>query len=639
MKRRVDQPDTPADISLREYLTASSRQCFVMSAGAGSGKTTSLVKALSSVVALYGSELKRRRQRIACITYTEVAAGEIWADVGNNPLIHVSTIHSFMWMIVRPFQNDIRLWVKARIGEKLDELKTAAANFGPRVQQRTRAKNQREIARYELEQARIDSAKSFTYGTGSDYTRGVLGHDDVLKISTQFLVERKLFRALLAQQFPYVLVDESQDTTEGVVVSLKSVASQMNGQFCLGFFGDPMQRIYATGRGEIDLESGWRSITKPENFRCPVTVLTVANAIRRNGDGLEQTRGRTIKMDDIEQPVVGTARIFIMPADEYRDERVLAVRNWIAEQNGDPSWRPGAESQVKVLVIVHRMAANRLGFGNLYNALNDKAPESFKNGFLDGTAWPVRPFFQFVLPLTSAIENNREFEVMTLLREYCPLLAKDDLPRNGISALLSTLRKATIQLAEMMKPGSHATNRELLEHLRTHKLLRLDPRIVTYLDDPAHSAVDAFEGETEEETTKEIDSMDRFLRCRSSEFIGYRTYVDEQSPFSTQQGVKGAEFDKVLIIADDEEGTHFQFSYEKYFGIKPLSDRDRENIDAGKETQVERTRRLFYVCCTRAMTDLAVVLFTEDVQAGENAVRAMDLFAPDQIFNATVLAH
>jgi DNA helicase-2/ATP-dependent DNA helicase PcrA len=400
-----------------------------------------------------------------------------------------------------------------------------------------------------------------------------------------------------------------------------------------------MQRIYATGRGEIDLEDGWRSITKPENFRCPVSVLTVANAIRRNGDGLVQTRGRIIKMGDIEQPVVGTARIFIMPADEYREERILAVRKWIAEQNGDPTWRPGAESQVKVLVIVHRMAANRLGFGNLYNALNDKAPDSFKNGFLDGTAWPVRPFFQFVLPLTSAIENNREFEVMTLLREYCPLLAKDDLPRNGISALLSTIRQATIQLAEMMKPGSHATNRELLEHLRTHQLLRLDPRIVTYLDDPAHSAVDASEVEDEEEATKEIGSMDRFLKCRSSEFIGYRDYVDEQSPFSTQQGIKGAEFDKVLIIADDEEGTHFQFSYDKYFGIKPLSDRDRENIDAGKETQVERTRRLFYVCCTRAMTDLAVVLFTADVQAGEGAVRAMNLFAPDQIFNGTVLAH
>jgi len=69
-----------------------------------------------------------------------------------------------------------------------------------------------------------------------------------------------------------------------------------------------------------------------------------------------------------------------------------------------------------------------------------------------------------------------------------------------------------------------------------------------------------------------------------------------------------------------------------YFGIKPLTDRDRESLRAGKETQVERTRRLFYVCFTRAMGDLAVILFTADLPAAERAVRGMNLFAADQIF-------
>ena len=55
----------------------------------------------------------------------------------------------------------------------------------------------------------------------------------------------------------------------------------------------------------------------------------------------------------------------------------------------------------------------------------------------------------------------------------------------------------------------------------------------------------------------------------------------------------------VLVVLDDE-GTHVKFSYEKYLGIKPLSDRDQANLQEGKETSVKRTRRLFYVCCTRA---------------------------------------
>jgi len=606
-----------------------------MVAGAGSGKTTSLIKALSTIIQLYGSELAARRQRVACITFTDIAAEEIRADVGNNPLLHVSTIHSFMWMNIRTFQPDIKKWVAARIEEKIAELRIAAANFGPRVQQKTRDKNQRDIARYEVERTRIATVNSFTYGTGSDYPRGLLGHDDILRISTQFLVERKLFRILLAQQFPFLFVDESQDTTEGIVSALKAVAAQMPGKFCLGFFGDPMQRIYMTGAGAIESEPGWISINKPENFRCPTSVLAVANAIRRGGDALEQTRGRHTIIEGVEQPVVGTARMFILPADGRRDEYVASVREWTARANEDPVWREGP---IKVLVIVHRMAARRLGFDNLYVSMNDRAPSSFKDGFLDATSWPVRPFISFVIPLCIAIQQGREFEAMTLLRKFSPTLSQEGLPRAGISVILAQLREASHQLAAMLAQGSHVSNREVLKHIRESQLMTLDPRIISYLDDAQPpQAEDEEEEVDEEEVSREINSMGSFLACPVVEFWGYQNYLDELSPFSTQQGIKGAEFDRVLVIADDEEATHFQFSYDKYFGIKDLSDRDRQNLAEGSETQVERTRRLFYVCCTRAMKDLAVILFTADVDAAVQALRAMQLFPEDQILTSEVL--
>lgn len=634
MSRRADKPDTQADIDLRSCLSTVDRRCFVMVAGAGSGKTTSLIKGLSSIIDIHGAELKRRRQRVACITYTEIAAAEIWADVGNNPLVHVSTIHSFMWMIIRPFQSDIRQWVSRRIEEKIEGLKTAATKFGPRTHQRTRDKNQRDIARYEGERGRIAEVISFKYGTGSDYTRGVLGHDDILKISTQFLLERKLFRSLLGQQFPFIFVDESQDTTEGVVLALKAVAGQMPGRFCLGFFGDPMQRIYMTGTGPVEPENGWLPITKPENFRCSTSVLAVANAIRRSDDALVQTGGRMVETNGVQQAVAGTARMFILPADDHRDERVASVRNWTAQQNGDAAWNDGP---VKVLVIVHRMAAKRLGFNELYAALNDNAPSSFRDGFMDATAWPLRPFEQCVLPLVDAVKNKREFDAMTILRSFSPLLAKEALQKAGVSEILAKLREASLQLVAMLEPGSESTNRQVLEHVRQHQLIALDPRFIGYLEVGVPAPATLEIEEDEEEIVRESEAMGRFLACPAVEFWGYLSYLREQSPFSTQQGVKGAEFDRVLVIADDEESSHFQFSYDKYFGIKDLSEGDRKNLAEGKETQVERTRRLFYVCCTRAMTDLAVVLFTKDVVSAADAVRAMDLFPPDQIFTENEL--
>jgi DNA helicase-2/ATP-dependent DNA helicase PcrA len=618
-----------------------------MIAGAGSGKTTSLIKGLTEVLSKHGERLQLRRQRVACITYTEVAVGEIWLDVGKNSLVHVSTIHSFLWSLIRTFQSDIQSWVINRIDEHLVELRETAANFGPRVQRRTREKNQRDIVRYEHQRAMINGVRSFTYGTGSDYVNGILGHDDIIKMVPQIILERPLLRNLVSQQYPFIFVDESQDTMENVVSAFKAIDQELGNKFCLGFFGDSMQRIYPTGIGTISPEAGWASITKPENFRCPSTVLAVANAIRRDGDGLAQTRGRMAGPENAQESVVGSANLFILPADESRDQRLRQVRAWVAEHNADPVWNniDGVDA-IKFLVIVHRMAAKRLGFGDLYSALNDKAPEKFKNGFLDGTAWPVRPFTSFVLPLADAAKSGREFEVMQILRTQSALLDRKNLTGVNIADRLAELRHFTESLQQMLEPGSGATNAHVLRLLHDTKVILLDPRVLSYLDLPAEaeSAVNsesepATPEDDEDEATKEVSAMDAFLACSASQFWGYFRYVNNESPFSTQQGIKGAEFERVLVVLDDDEGTHVQFSYDKYLGIKPLSDRDEANIREGKETSVERTRRLFYVCCTRAMKDLVVVLFTSDIAKAQTQIRTLGLFPEASVHLEGEIAH
>ena len=639
MTSRAHQKDTEADRELYRCLNSMPPQSFLMIAGAGSGKTTSLIKGLTETLNKYGEKLKLRRQKVACITYMEIAAGEIWADVGNNPLVHVSTIHSFLWSLIRSFQSDIRGWVANRIDEKLVELRETAANFGPRVQQRTRDKNQSDIARYEQQRTRIGQAHSFTYGAGSDYANGILGHDDVIKMVPQFIIEQPLMRSLISQQYPFLFVDESQDAMENVVVALKTVNEELGDRFCLGFFGDPMQRIYLTGIGSISANPGWANITKPENFRCPATVLSVANAIRRDGDGLVQTRGRMTGPEDAIVGVPGSAEIFILPIDERRDQRLAQVRAWAAGKNNDPAWLADEnDTAVKVLVIVHRMAANRLGFSQLYAALNDRAPEKFKNGFLDGTAWPVRPFNNFILPLVSAGKKGSEFEMMQILRSQSPLLDRKNLGGVNVAERLGELRQFTESLQQMMEPGSGTTNADVLRHVHGSRVIALDPRVLSYLNLPV--PVETTEGDNNEageeaddgeEITKEVLAMDAFLACPASEFWGYYKYVNEDSPFSTQQGIKGAEFDRVLVVLDDDEGTHVQFSYDKYLGIKPLSEREEANRREGKETSVERTRRLFYVCCTRAMKDLIVVLFTTDIAIAQRQISALGLFPTNAI--------
>ena len=121
------------------------------------------------------------------------------------------------------------------------------------------------------------------------------------------------------------------------------------------------------------------------------------------------------------------------------------------------------------------------------------------------------------------------------------------------------------------------------------------------------------------------------LRCRVGELRGYRRYIEEESPYSTQQGIKGAEFDRVLVVIDDDEGRHPQFSYDRLLGLTESSDTERRNLEEGRETVVDRTRRLFYVCCSRAKQDLAIVLFTQNVEEAHRVIAGQALLSPENI--------
>lgn len=644
MSSRANKPDTQADIDLRNCLGNFPPRSFIMKAGAGSGKTTSLIKGLSSAIRIHGEKLKKARQRIACITYTEIAAGEIWRDVGSDPLVHVSTIHSFMWLLAKPFQNDIRVWVSARIAEKIEALGQKQASYGPRVQQRTKDKDARDLERLHRQSGRIAAVKGFRYGTGSDYVKGILGHDDILRLVPYLIAERPLFRTLLAHQFPFVFVDESQDTTAEVIEALKFVEREPGVTLCLGFFGDPMQRIYATGTGLVEAAPNWADIPKPENFRCSTKVLNLANAIRRDGDDLVQVPGQRLGPEGIMPTPEGSAHLFVLPADDTRDTNLVRVREWMAARTGDSRWRlgDGDQEQVKLLVIVHQMAAKRLGFGELYTALNSKAPAAFKDGFLDGSAWPLSPCVKFLIPIAVAHTEGRQLEVMRLIREYSPLLEKDTLARANVAERLKALRALVTSIAEGIAGNSNVTIGDLLKQVYAAGLLILDPRLASYLDPEAAPPAqptgeeDNDDDQEDDESDKEMASMDAFLACPATQLLAYRTYISERSPFWTQQGIKGTEFDRVLVVLDDAESTHFQFSYDKYLGLKSLSDTDRKHIEAGEETTVDRTRRLFYVSCTRALKDLAVVLFTADPEQAEAHMRQLGLFEGDSIHTQAV---
>ena len=85
---------------------------FLLSGGAGSGKTYSLVNVIRQAIA------ENPTAKVACMTYTNAAVKEIEERV-NHKNLNVSTIHDFLWDSIKHFQKRIRI-VDGKIDKQED---------------------------------------------------------------------------------------------------------------------------------------------------------------------------------------------------------------------------------------------------------------------------------------------------------------------------------------------------------------------------------------------------------------------------------------------------------------------------------------------------------------------------------------
>jgi DNA helicase-2/ATP-dependent DNA helicase PcrA len=122
-----------------------------------------------------------------------------------------------------------------------------------------------------------------------------------------------------------------------------------------------------------------------------------------------------------------------------------------------------------------------------------------------------------------------------------------------------------------------------------------------------------------------------FLETSYDQVVRFAEYISDRGPFGTYEGVKGLEFDRVLIVLDDSEARGFLFLYEKLFGPKLLSDQDRKNAAEGAETGIDRTRRLLYVTCTCAKKSLALVAYSESPDTLAAAVVRQGWFTAEEL--------
>ncbi|MEM7995832.1 UvrD-helicase domain-containing protein [Morganella morganii] len=267
-----DEIDMPADAEIRKCLDLDTPKSFFLFAGAGSGKTRSLVSALQYVRDTFGDELRLKGQRVAVITYTNAASEEIQRRLDFDPTIDVSTIHSFAWSLIEGLNRDIREWLRAKITTDITKLEAEEAKGRKGTEaSRTRLK---KIASRTKRLQNLDNVKRFVYSpTGENLGRDSLNHAEVIHLTAYFLTTKPTMQNILIGRNPILLIDESQDTNKFLIEALFAVQAQHKETFVLGLIGDMMQRIYSDGKDGLDknLPADWATPRKTDESPLPKT--------------------------------------------------------------------------------------------------------------------------------------------------------------------------------------------------------------------------------------------------------------------------------------------------------------------------------------------------------------------------------
>lgn len=608
-----DDIDANVDVEIAACLNLDAPKSFFLFAGAGSGKTRSLVTALEHVQATMSDRLRVKGQKVAVITFTNAASDEIKSRLRFDPLIDVRTIHSFAWSLVEGFNHDIREWLKVDLAADIQTLKAEEA----KGRKGTKASSTR-LSKIESKTRRLASLpdiKSFTYSpTGTNRGRDSLNHAEVLQLAAHFLSTKPAMQSILVGRHPILLIDESQDTNKHLVDAFFEVEAKLKGKFLLGLLGDMMQRIYNDGKEGLgqSLPDHWATPTKKLNYRCPRRVINLINKVRSATD------------KQVQLPPTGTKegllRFFILPSDLVdKPEAERAIARYMAKVTGDEHWKE--PKLVKTLTLEHRMAASRLGFLDAFSPLYDY--ENWRTSLLDGSLAVLKFFSDLVLSLLKAKRAGDRFATARIVKANSPLLSQAALRASvDAKAQLSEVGAAVDALMELWKGGADPSLQQVLQCIASRNLFEIPDALKLHSSQASGATAAQTSGADEElDPPAERDlAIQEFLKAPFSQIEPMAEYLSGNAPFDTHQGVKGLQFDRVMVIMDDAEARGFSFKYEDLFGGKAAGDKT-----------VENTRRLFYVTASRAKEGLALAAYSSTPSRVRNFLLAQGWCVEDEV--------
>lgn len=533
-KKRADEIDE------KIINTLCSGKSFRVEAGAGSGKTYSLMKVIDWLQENKGTEYKTKGKQVICITYTNVGVDTIKKRLHEDSMVIPSTIHAFAW-------DNISIFQKALI----DGVKELA--LLPRG-------------------VEIENVKKVSYTLGSRYCEdGVLYlyHDDVIKLFVRFLDSAK-FRRILFSKCPIILIDEYQDSFQTIMNQFLHyfINEGVGPQF--GLFGDSWQTIYSSNGacGLVEADN-LVVINKEANFRSQQVIIDVLNRIRPELPQIPATDeddGRVLVITTNDYCGNRIAQGYYK--GELADDDLQDYINNVSEKLDLLGWK----QDKKILMLTHKLLSKQQHYEKLLSILGDHIKDKDDPHLL---------FFEKVVePVFLALNNNDIqllYESLGITRQ--PITTKSE-------------KKKWLIFLEGLTEARSKSIQDVIKCIVTSRLVPVPPQIADLYQRYI----------TDSEIIYQKKPLKDFYSISYDEVKSVLEYQKPEGIFSTHHGVKGDEYDNVLLVLG-RGWNNYRFEEQLYRDEKLLKDK---NLDA-----YIRNRNLFYVCCSRPRKRLALFITVE----------------------------
>lgn len=593
-------------------------------AGPGAGKTYFLINNIKNMFKKETKIYKSERKKILCITYTNSAVDEIKSRLeGYEDNIEICTIHSFIIKyIIQFYQNELKKIMKEDFDICIKGNKKISSQIeGIGILHR---QDKQQIFSYInvnlgtnedisyskkiMGEVKVDIDKYINQGGKElicsskintshkkiikkylwDVVRK-LNHDEILYFGYRIIEKNPTVLYALRVQFPYIFVDEFQDTNPLQTKILSKICEKISK---ITVIGDVAQSIYSfQGAKPTQFENfsmpSMEEYAISGNRRSTNNIVHMCNYIRRN-DSLEQNSIKEYKTQEEKKIAESKLVHFIINTSNKKVENIIRE---VLNNEGVIITRTWAYAFNYLIDIPNEQKEVLKKIYNSYYI----SPIDIRYEIAESSSVLWVKAFKFIILLSKTYQTRTMNNILNAARVYGNIdrnMLKDKLSMEIIIKLnkfLNDLFKDINSKAKVVEVIDTFNNRlDKMENLKIKDFFSEVTKIQNF-------KIELFS----EEDNEKIKDLINELEWETAHAL-FNDVFSKNSKYMTVHQAKGLEWKKVFISINPTRGDSITFST-MFSESNILS----ENVS-------DEFTRMFYVACSRAIEELFICIEEKD---------------------------